>query len=52
MIPGRNGMNIMKNKTGIPKDLATCKIKSEKKKEMELFSLNCKVLHLIWDKKL
>lgn len=44
-------MNIMKNKTGIPKDLATCKIKSEKK-EMELFSLNCKVLHLIWDKKL
>lgn len=29
MIPGRNEMNIMKNKTGIPKDLATCKIKSE-----------------------
>lgn len=41
----------MKNKTGIQKDLATCKIKSERK-GMELFSVNCKVLHQIWDKNL
>ncbi|KAK4824809.1 hypothetical protein QYF61_019659 [Mycteria americana] len=45
------GTSITKNKTGIQKDLATWETKS-KRNGMQLFSLNCKVLHLVWDKQL
>lgn len=44
-------MNIMKNKIDFRKVLATWKAKSERNAK-QLFSLGCKILHLVWDKKL
>lgn len=40
----------MKNKTDFQKVLATWKAKSERNAK-QLFSLGCKTLHLVWDKK-